>query len=917
MAICRNYVGFYLIVTAMTTILWDAAWSAETPIIYRVTEGARPDYVIGNMKTDAGLTRKYNLTILNTLEFSFLTQTLHRDLFNLGQTTGDLRMAMPLDRDTICPRQKDCRIKLDIAVRPVMYFQAIKVVIVVIDTNDNAPTFPQGKMQSAISESNNPGILFPIPQATDPDSPKYSIQRYEFFPDLSNKFELRIRNSTDGTMDLHLALREMVDREREDFYEMKVVAYDGGTPPRTGSINIEISVVDINDNSPRFLNSSYSVDVPENVPINTTIIRVRAIDPDEGANGEVSYGFSDRTLRADGIQFGINQLTGDIYLRRHLDYERESLYNLAVTAQDQGADSLPTLTKVVIRVVDVNDHAPEITINALTTNDNAQIPEEAEVPYFIAHISVFDPDQGRNGRFICNITDPLFELVQLFDTEFKIMAIDQLDREEQATHNIKLTCSDFGRPPLTSTDYLRVVVVDKNDNGPRFTQHVYFASITENNNIGSHVWKVSAIDQDEGSNADVHYWLDINAREDFKINPSTGEIHTQTKLDREKNNNLEFKVMAADGGIPPQTATATILLNILDVDDNAPKFTQSRYVFSIEERRPANSDVGQVTAVDGDLPPFNEFSFYIPDGQTAAGYFSVDAHSGMITTTRQLDREAKEAYSLNLVVGNKNIYQANDTSVVIVYVDDVNDNAPIIDFPNSNNRTVYISNQVPIGYIVSRVIAHDIDYGRNSTLMYSISEGNDRREFSIGSSTGDIFVNTRFDSKDDKTYKLIIMVKDLGSPQKISIGTLNIVVNESVPYIPMMGGGARGKGISDLQLIIIICVILGTIVVASLLIVAIVVLKRRDNKNTNKTPKYFQRTEAPVPPGEQKDHCDNHKMPNPATTIVLSGPQEGDSLVQAHLSPELDHTVLKADLDDEELSISHTALDASKVRFQY
>lgn len=881
--------------------------SAADPILYQVDEEVRQDYRIGNIISGANLDGKYNQTVLNQLRFTFLTQSQHRDLFYLGEHDGNLMTAGRLDRDAICPRQEVCDINLDIAVQPVQYFQAIKITVRVRDLNDNDPKFPEQTMKSAISEANVPGILFPIPSATDPDSPKFSIKRYEFYSD-TNKFELRVRNSSDGTLDLHLALKEMLDREEEDHYEMTVIAYDGGSPPRTGSVKIEITVLDMNDNSPRFLNTTYSVNVPENTEINSPIIKVTAVDPDAGENGEVSYSFAARTLREYGDTFGIEPITGDIYLTGKLDYETVQQYHLTVQAQDRGPDALPTSVKVTVNVVDVNDHAPQITINALNENENAQVPEDSEVPFFVAHISVFDPDQGVNGQFNCTLDDRNFQLYKLFETEFKVMAMVQLDREEQAVHNIRITCSDNGYPPLTALSYLTVVVVDKNDNGPRFTQNTYFATVTENNKVGSYVLQVSAVDQDEGSNADVEYSLEVNAQEAFTIDPQTGVIRANTRFDRENIQNLEFKVTAADHGTPPRTATTTILVTVLDMDDNSPRFTQSRFVMSVEENLQENSQVGQLTAQDGDLPPFNEFYFYIAEGQSAAKSFNVDRYTGMITTKEVLDREDKEAYSMNVVVKSKNPYQPNDTAQVIIYVDDVNDNSPIIDFPNVYNRTVLISNQVPIGYVVTRIVAHDIDSGKNAKLMYTITDGNEQNDFVIGTSTGDVFVNSKFENIGEKVYTLIIMVKDLGIPQKITVDRLKIVVNESIPFVPLMG--AQGsKQISDIQLIVIICVILGTVVVATLLIAAIVVLKCKERKSS-KPPQYFQRTDqSQYDATDAKDNCDT-KVSTPATmtTVLAGGGHEGQR------KPEvLDHTVIKADFDDEDTSMSQSTLDPAKV----
>ena len=841
---------------------------------YEIQENVSEGTLIGNIIEDTDLTSRYNQTVINLLRFSFLNMGEESDLFDLDASSAELKTATLLDRDEICPRQETCTIYLDIAMQPVIYFEAVKVKIDILDINDNAPMFQEPEMDSSLSESTMPSVLFPVTRAIDPDSPTFSIQRYQFFSD-TDKFELRIRNNTDGTKDLHLALVGLLDREVEDSYEMRVIAYDGGNPPKTGSLTIKIVILDVNDNSPRFDNATYAVSIPEDMPVNTTIARVHATDPDADLNGEVRYGFTSSRSFAD--QFGINPVTGEIYLREPLDYEFTSMYNLAVTAQDRGTDSIPTPTTVVVQVLDVNDHAPAITINAFSPDQIAQIPEDAEASEFVAHISVFDQDQGQNGNFTCSLNDPLFELVNLFGTEFKVITVAPLDREEQAVHFVEITCMDYGVPQRISRKELQVVVADRNDNGPTFKQHTYYATIEENNSVDDIILQVVAVDLDEGSNANIRYELDINARNDFTIDHSTGVITSNIRYDRELQETYEFRVFASDNGAPPRNDSATVIVDVVDVDDNRPMFTDRTFTFTVLENQASNTNVGQVTAQDGDSERYNAFTFHMPEGQSATPYFKVDSHTGMISTRRVLDRELREAFTLNVVVRSANHNQPNDTARVIVYIDDMNDNDPVIDFPTVHNHSVDISNRVPVGYVVTRILAHDDDIDSNAQLFYSITEGNANGEFVIGSTTGDLFVNTKFHDISYHRYELIIMVQDSGQPSRLAINPLNINVNETIPYYADPLGGTT-RGISDIQLIIIICVILGTVVIATLLIVAIVVLKRRDQKTAK--PQYFERSELSLTVSN-----------SPATKIPADGlvgtmGHDGDALVPASPMPD-------------------------------
>ena len=412
-----------------------------------------------------------------------------------------------------------------------------------------------------------------------------------------------------------------------------------------------------------------------------------------------------------------------------------------------------------------------------------------------------------------------------------------------------------------------VEVLDSNDNGPIFRQETYFATLKENNKRGALVVEVSATDQDAGENGQIRYELHPDARRNFTIDPKSGIVLANVEFDREKMSNMEFRVLASDlGDSPHHTATTTVLLTILDSDDEAPRFTMQRFVFNVEENVPINTEVGQVTAADGDLPPYNQFQFGVLQADAdASTVFELDPKNGVITTLRLLDREQKDVYSMQVVVYSKNKDHRNHTARVVIYIDDENDNDPVVDFPSDINNTVHISNQVPIGYVVTRIHAHDIDYGANQKLMYQLSQASNSGAFHIGESTGEVYVNKKFDTVKDEHHKLVILVKDHGYPQRISVATLHVIVNDSVPYRPHRADSSTSHGddsdVSDVQMIIIICVVLGTVVLATLLVVAIVVLKRRETKQNS--PGFVHKTEVTLTANTDNDSCDKIPTSSP------------------------------------------------------
>ena len=538
---------------------------AKQTITYDIWEESEVGTFIGNLATDARLNRIFNATILQTLIYTFLGQSEHAHFFHMDESTGRLIIAEEIDRDVLCPQRGECEISLDVAIRPIEYFRIIKLSIIIQDLNDNSPRFLNAHTYHSISESTLPGVLFPVTPASDPDSPRYGIKLYEL-QSSSDKFELQVRNNSDGSMDLQLILLAPVNREIQDFYQLRVMAYDGGSPQLSGTLTVDLVVTDINDNSPSFINASYEIAVEETTPVNSTLLVVEALDADSGDNGHISYGFTSRTQRNYGNLFGIDEARGQIYLKQHLDAEIQSSFSLSVTAQDNGPDSLPTTVKVTVHVIDVNDHQPEISINVLTDAEYAEVPEDSAVPYFVAYISVFDPDLGDNGIFNCTLDDSVdFSLVPLYDTEFKVEAITSFDRELQSQYRVMIICEDQGTPTKISHQELVVNVADQNDHAPRFTDTMYITTIQENNNINEFIVQVSAIDSDSEANSRIEYQLAENVWDILNIDAGTGVVTAGISFDREEMSSLDFRITAVDQGIPPQTATAMVLLTILDM----------------------------------------------------------------------------------------------------------------------------------------------------------------------------------------------------------------------------------------------------------------------------------------------------------------------------------------------------------------
>ena len=449
-------------------------------------------------------------------------------------------------------------------------------------------------------------------------------------------------------------VQRALDREFEDRHTLKLIAYDGGVPAKSATATVVVTVLDSNDHSPVFDRPNYNVNVTENVAIGTTILRVHANDADIGINSEIVYRFSPQTQATYGHLFSIGNRTGEIRITGQIDYETFSVHQLAVVAQDLGPDSLPVDAAVVVRVTDVNDNAPTIVINTLSSRktDSADVQENLAPGTFVAHVSVIDPDGGSGG---CNVSAPEFTLVKRYLKEYQIVTSVQLDRETKPQHDVEITCWDAGVPdPLISRKVLPVRILDANDNRPIFSNTGYSAKMFENNYIGVEVLHVTARDLDVGRNGEFHYSMAPGAVTAFDIEPTTGALIAKSRIDREKSPSFSFTVLAIDHGYPPLTGSTVVVIEVDDVNDERPLFSLSGYSFSVPENELEGTSVGTVSADDSDAPP-NNYIRYILVCSGISGPrdpFVIDPDSGDVRTAISLDRELQSIYILTVLAAD-------------------------------------------------------------------------------------------------------------------------------------------------------------------------------------------------------------------------------------------------------------------------
>ena len=782
--ICKpdGYPWIYLVPFLLVFASTQRSVLADKNIMYEFRDNITADTFIGNIKRDSLLHRRLESSVLRTLTFEFLPLTVHnadQQYFRLRSDTGGLYAAKNIDRDEICRGKASCILYLDVAVQPATEFRVLRVMIILHDDNDNAPKFSKRKIDFTVSENVPPGDLLFIDHAEDPDIEEYSVQRYEMIGD-KDIFNFEVTD----TGDLRVMLLQNLNREEKEVHELTITAYDGGQPPKAGNISIRIIVEDINDNTPKFIEPALDIKISEDTRRGSVLVYVNAIDLDKGNNGKVQYTFTNDTERKYGSVFRLNPKTGKLTLTRPLDREIQSQYVLTVVARDNGAFSIPAEAKIFISVLDVNDNVPQISVSPLADETTLVVLENAEEGSFIAHVSAQDADSDDNGLVNCSLQssiDGAFELSKLYDGEYKLLTNRLFDREIMDVYEITIRCHDFGFPQAVSEVSLIVLIADVNDHIPTFERDMYSCAINENSPKQNSLLTVKAQEPDSGLNGFIEYSLGREAGNVFKINKTTGVITTVTSFDREEiGDQVEFRVFAADQGYIPHTATATVYVNILDEDDEPPRFTQTKYIFDIVENLPPATLIGIVSANDNDLlSRHREFSFYLDASRTNASWFHVDPKTGIIRSKIPFDREKIPTHDVYVLVKGDAITSYSDEALVQVYVTDVNDNSPNITYPDINQNKVYVSSDTRIGTSFSQIQAHDLDKGVNRMLSYHFTNDSGSL-FVINENTGNISVAGNIRHYVHELFLVKVVVKDKGTPQKSANAVFYIIVSDKL-----------------------------------------------------------------------------------------------------------------------------------------
>uniref|UniRef100_A0A3B4Z7P3 Cadherin domain-containing protein n=1 Tax=Stegastes partitus TaxID=144197 RepID=A0A3B4Z7P3_9TELE len=614
-------------------------------VSFSVPEEMKQGSVVGNIAKEIGL----DVGKLAARKARINTDGSSKRYCDINLNTGDIIVTDRIDREALCGKKASCVLKQELVLENPLELH--RITVHVQDINDNSPQFKKKTIKFEIRESANKGSRYRLDEAHDADVGQNAVQGYNI--EANENFRINVVAKSGGGKYSELVLEKELDREQQQELTIVLAATDGGTPQRSGTAVIHVTVLDANDNAPVFSQAVYKASLPENSPLDTVVVTVSATDADEGINGDVTYEF-DHISDENNNLFSLDHKTGEISVTGDIDYEEGSKYEVVVEAKD--GYGLSSEAKVIIDITDVNDNAPVIYLKSLTN----PIPENVSPGTEVGIINVQDRDSENNRQVRCSIQQNNF-ILGVETNSVELVLNKELDRESLKEINLLLTALDGGSPPMSGTVVIHITVLDANDNVPVFSQAVYKVSLPENAVLGTIVATVSAADADEGLNGEVTYdfgHISEDVKSIFSIDHKTGDVKLMTAVDFETVASFELRVTAKDGlGL---TSYAKVIIDVTDVNDNAPAIFLKSLTNPIPENVSPGTEVGIINVQDRDSENNGQVRCSIQQNVPFKLVPSIKNYYSLVSTG-QLDRE-------NLIVSVRDNGQPSLSATCSMYL---------------------------------------------------------------------------------------------------------------------------------------------------------------------------------------------------------------------------------------------------------
>ncbi|PNJ40678.1 CDH23 isoform 11, partial [Pongo abelii] len=684
-----------------------------------------------------------------------------------GKADIRIRVAIPLDYETV--DRYDFDLFANESVPDHVGYAKVKITL--INENDNRPIFSQPLYNISLYENVTVGTSVLTVLATDNDAGTFGEVNY-FFSDDPDRFSL------DKDTGLIMLIARL-DYELIQRFTLTIIARDGGGKETTG--RVRINVLDVNDNVPTFQKDAYMGALRENEPSVTQLVRLRATDEDSPPNNQITYSIVSASAFGSYFDISLYEGYGVISVSRPLDYEQISngLIYLMVMAKDAGNPPLNSTVPVTIEVFDENDNPPTFSKPAYFVSVVENIMAGATVLF----LNATDLDRSREyGQESIIYSLEGSAQFRINARSGEITTTSLLDRETKSEYILIVRAVDggVGHNQKTGIATVNITLLDINDNHPTWKDAPYYINLVEMTPPDSDVTTVVAVDPDLGENGTLVYSIQP-PNKFYSLNSTTGKIRTtHAMLDRENPDPHEAELMrkiivsVTDCGRPPLRATnsATVFVNLLDLNDNDPTFQNLPFVAEVLEGTPAGVSIYQVVAIDLDEGLNGLVSYRMPVGMPRMD-FLINSSSGVVVTTTELDRERIAEYQLRVVASDAGTPTKSSTSTLTIHVLDVNDETPTF-FPAVYN--VSVSEDVPREFRVVWLNCTDNDVGLNAELSYFITGGNVDGKFSVGYRDAVVRTVVGLDRETTAAYMLILEAIDNGPVGKRHTGTATVFV---------------------------------------------------------------------------------------------------------------------------------------------
>ena len=636
------------------------------------------------------------------------------------------------------------------------------VTIAVTDVNDSPPEFERAVYRVEIPEDTSINTVISTVQASDNDTSAVIIYR------LSGEV-FTVDESTG-----EISTSQSLDREVESTYTLLVLANDGLF---SDNATIVISVTDVNDNPPIFNETLPAFSLIENYPTGETIVQVFATDADEGENANITYSIAEQP---DNGEVTIDPSTGEVSFLVSPDFEISPRLEFQIEASDTDIGGLQDFTTIAINLLDLNDNTPVFARQSYS----ASVTEHSAEVSNVIRVEATDADSGINGSVTYRIEGNATSHFTISTTGV-ILTRRVFDREVDPFFDIVVTA--FDQFNLSNSTIVRVNITDINDQRPTFPQSVYQVSISEAEPANFVVLTTAATDDDVGANARITYALSgENSNEFQRITHSNGSVSIvlANQLNRERLASYNLTLRAIDGGIPEMDSTATILVTVLDVNDNCPEFREPRYSETLPENVTVGTVILSVEAFDRDTGGQTQLIYSIRDGMQAPE-ISIHPDTGAISIASSLDFETRPVYTLMVDVSDGDESCQPTPAIVNITLSDVNDNPPHF-LPHEETYNIDENNNPDVDLVTFNADDRDTVSVRGR-ITFNIESGDVDNAFTINSVSGDLSVRRSLDREQTAMYNLVISAADNGSPSLTGTTNVTIIVNDVNDNAPTGG----------------------------------------------------------------------------------------------------------------------------------